>query len=181
MQQLNLPAYTLQSLKDHSYPQSKALEWLSKAVFTDPAFSEMPQWRKQQLFALATVYYAFLGDSWPGSEKQHYLSSSVSECDWRGDDTLQAWDFTNQCDLDGRFTRLTLDYTDMAVIGATMPPEITLLSSLEGLLFGYNVGISGEMADMLPTQLVDLSNLTRLTIWLPGVDDAIDLVELALE
>ena len=57
----DLPDYTRESLKNGSSPQWKAYDWL----LNHGNITRLPEWRKKQLFALATFYYAFEGPHWP--------------------------------------------------------------------------------------------------------------------
>jgi hypothetical protein len=57
----DLPGSTQKSLQNSSTPQWKAYNWLSN----HQNITNLPEWRKKQLFALATFFYAFEGELEP--------------------------------------------------------------------------------------------------------------------
>ena len=65
-------------MEDISSPQSQALAWLEG----HQNLTNLPEWRKRQLFALATFYYSFDGPHWPFGWSEDWLDDSKSECDW---------------------------------------------------------------------------------------------------
>jgi len=73
----NLPNDTLVSLQNASSPQSQAWDWLEghKNV------SNFEEWRKVQLFALATFYFSFQGQLW-APEYSGWLDETKDECQW---------------------------------------------------------------------------------------------------
>jgi hypothetical protein len=74
----NLPTYTKESLKNISSPQSLAWAWLKG----HQNLTNIPEWRRQKLFSLATFYYAFNGPNWAKKINQDWLDDKRSECDW---------------------------------------------------------------------------------------------------
>jgi len=71
----NLPPETLAAMGDIATPQGKAYMW----VQSYPNFAALPDWRKRQLFALATFYRAFNGHNWPLGRRYQWLDANVNE------------------------------------------------------------------------------------------------------
>jgi len=164
-----LPASTLRALSLHlsgtstdtssssssASPQTKALEWM----LLDPNLEDYPDWRIQQRFALATLYYATEGEeSWVNTT--NWLSYTEHECQWYvftykammkflvdtttpgpGDVLLQRANHSNPCDGNeqGKFEFLWLLGNNLQ---GTTPPELFLLTSLRNIFFATNPGLS---------------------------------------
>lgn len=80
------PDETVQAIQtDPTSPQARAYDWLSRhpQVLTTNS-QQMDDWKKQQLMALATFYYAMDGDNWPYHDKKNWLTHSTvdNECSW---------------------------------------------------------------------------------------------------
>ncbi|CAB9530163.1 expressed unknown protein [Seminavis robusta] len=75
----SLPDYTLASMNNGSdTPQWKAWQWLAN----HQNITFLPEWRKTQLFAMATFFYAFEGENWNPLIQERLMDDSVEECDW---------------------------------------------------------------------------------------------------
>jgi Leucine-rich repeat (LRR) protein len=154
----NLPNSTLNSLlaEDSESPQIWAFEWLS----SHPNISFLEEWRKMQLFSLATFYFAFRGETWFNNEG--WLDYDRSECSWysRQPPFPVVEQVAGICDEQGKFQTLSLGM-NMASPSATMPPEIAFLTRLRSIHLPSN-DISGRLQDMIPTELLQLRDLTVL-------------------
>ena len=148
-----LPDYTLAALADATTPQSRAVAWLK----SDPAFPTMLNWKRTQLFAMATFFYSYNGDDWNTSgETDNWLSSSVDECKW-GDTGNEA----NECNADGRITKI--NYDAVYRVPGTTPPEVALLTSLETFnVYSHNLFTS--METLLPPQMTNLTSLQSVQL-----------------
>ena len=73
----DLPNHTLLSLGNISTPQFKAMQWMME----HPDLPNMTQWRKKQLFALSTFFFAMEGPHWPEHVQQDWRSHT-DECFW---------------------------------------------------------------------------------------------------
>ena len=129
---------SLAQLQDVSSPQAQAHQWLSN--FTN--ITLMPQWRRAQLFALATFYYTFDGPYWRDDVKGHWLKDTLPECDWF---SLEFGTFfpisgiysevenasrASICDPSGRYTVLWPP-KNLWVDPRPLPQEMALLSALK--------------------------------------------------
>ena len=75
----SLPFATHVSLGRHDSPQSHAFRWLEE----HPQLVDMPEWRKQQLFALVTTFFALQGPRlWRPDIAKDWLQSDKHECFW---------------------------------------------------------------------------------------------------
>lgn len=145
-----LPNFTLRSIQNISSPQHFAFQWL----YDHPLLETLDDPRKQQLYALATLYYCLNGDDWSlyYFEQDDFLSYSVHECDWDGlfnNDSLA-------CNLQREISEIDFSYAEM---NGTIPSEISMLSELNTLILSDNC-ISGP----IPTQVANLSRLRTLDI-----------------
>ncbi|CAB9522821.1 receptor-like protein kinase precursor [Seminavis robusta] len=140
--------------------QSLAWQWLQE----HPEFDSMPTWRKLQLMALASFYYATSGETWEVPPfATTWLNTSLHECDWQGRsiEELKAADqfwalIENNCTDDGVYLNLTLQKTGLR---GTLPPEIGLLTGLTALDLNENF-IEGP----LPSQIGELTLLEILNL-----------------
>jgi Leucine-rich repeat (LRR) protein len=166
-----LPDYTKESLQDPFSPQTQALNWLAE----HQNITNLPEWRKTQLFALATFFYSMSGPNWPTHMLRSWLDDQVDECYWfsSNEGTFTAngsfvqgaalysffdmdYQFCNE--TTGQVVDLTLDSMALANTRATLPPEIELLTSLN-YLFIMRSHIPGNLEDFIPTQFYHMSNL----------------------
>ena len=133
----DLPRSTQQHVQQSPYsPQSKAFYWLSNHWNV----THLPNWRRIQLFALATFYYAFDGENWPYGWNKDWLDDkhqSRSECDWfsHGFGSLSVgiyseWQGTGDgveystCDNRGRFQNLHISYLNLSGYSTVLPLKL---------------------------------------------------------
>ncbi|CAB9510805.1 Leucine Rich Repeat [Seminavis robusta] len=150
----SLPVYTQAALKDKTSPQSRALDWLSNR----PGYPRLERWRKLQLYAIATFYFAYKGDQWWDNDQVRWWSHTVTECEW-GDRGNGA----NTCD-NGRITSLSLESQKERISGATTLPELALLSSLENLKISLT-DLPTDLAEVLPSELATLTSLKGIRVF----------------
>ena len=148
---LNLPNSTLANLLEPNSPQSKAYAWL----LNHPNLQHINDWRREQLFALATFYYAFDGESWGNG-----FSYDRSECDWfssmfMGDGPVWSYYWSSECNPVGEFRTLWLQDIDLSKGSKTIPGEIALLTSLEEIVL-RNLTLSGSIQNFIPSELLGL-------------------------
>ena len=75
----SLPSATQTSLRKNDSPQSYAFQW----VEGHPDITDMPEWRKQQLFALVTTFFALQGPRlWRAEIANDWLQKDKHECFW---------------------------------------------------------------------------------------------------
>jgi hypothetical protein len=48
--------------------------------------TRLPEWRKKQLFALATFFCAFEGENWNKPIRERWMDDTVDECLWFSSD-----------------------------------------------------------------------------------------------
>ena len=168
----DLPNYTQESLKNSSTSQWEAWNWLSN----HQNISWLPEWRRKQLFALATFYYAFQGEHWPEKVKSDWMTDTKDECLW----------FSNRYgsfDSDGMYDELlspvpepcnnrefqSLVLTDLQLSNLTpsIPPELALLTSLKHLGLPRN-NIRAQLSEVMPYTPGNwgwMNNLIEFYIW----------------
>jgi hypothetical protein len=73
---VDLPLHTQDSIFNGTTPQHQAWEWLSK----HQNITNLPDWRKKQLFALAAFYFAFEGEHWNRLIRATWLDDTLDEC-----------------------------------------------------------------------------------------------------
>jgi hypothetical protein len=125
-----LPAYSIKLAEsDPESPQAKALDWLQK----DPRYNEYELHRLNQRYALAVFYHATAGGEWTNSDK------------WVTEDNECSWYATEDGDICGENSRLTVLSLDGNALGGTVPTELELLTNLskmyllEGAFFWVTV------------------------------------------
>lgn len=133
----DLPAITVQSLRNPESPPALAFEWL----IGDPSFDTYPKWRKRQRFALATFYHALGGPNWPTSNEQvkSWMDYNVPECDWLN--------YDGSCSNEGEVKFLQI--TRLSRFQGLIPPEIQLLEKLEDIQLSNNI-LNVAFEDFLP-------------------------------
>lgn len=165
---IELPGYTIQAMTNKTSAQSKAFIWLSTS-YDNNTLQTMPEWRKQQLFAMASTYYSLNGDDWHANDKQNWLNASLSECEqWTPNEQCPTcnWDTFIQirCLESGQLYSLRLDFFDNNALRGTLPPEIELIPSLQNLTI-MSSHWEGNLALVLPvTKLGNLPNLHYLSV-----------------
>lgn len=158
-----LPDYTLESLQDESSPQTKALDWM----FHYPWIKTrgMEDWKKTQLFALATFYYATNGDDWVNNTG--WLDPLVSECTWFGRPEFQSFDArtyydtsgrnnSGPCNEEGSYEVLFLYKNNLE---GTLPLELFWLTDLRAISVYGN-----KMEGTLASHVGELSSLEALWV-----------------
>ena len=146
-----LPQYTLQAIaKNTESPQGQSVRW----VQNHPQFFRMPTWRKQQLMALATLYYTTGGgQKWePPPIYEYWLNDTINECAWYGTDKA----FQPNCTAAGQYQYLHVGGDGLR---NQLPPELALLTRLNSIILRYNA-----LTGRIPTQLGALTQLTHLTL-----------------
>ncbi|CAB9496751.1 Leucine Rich Repeat [Seminavis robusta] len=159
---VELPDFTIGVLQvSPDSPQAKAYRWMKWHPYLD----ELPQWRRQQQFALVTFFYSFGGDVpgvWFDSDLENYLDYDVHECEW-GETRWALVD--SQCNEEGAYTQLSLDgtaTTDLRGLVGTMPPEISLLSSLEEIRIS-GTDLAQTLSAMIPIELAGMTSLREFS------------------
>jgi len=161
---------TREALNDPDSPQSRAYDWVSN----HPNKTEMEDWRKTQLFALASVYFALNGDNWQEEAKEDWLEYDTPECDYwfptvyngrfdvKGDE-IDPYNSVESCDSHGSLQSLILTRLDLASapIMASIPPEIALMISLKVLVLPSN-NVSDALMNLIPNELYDMEQLQVL-------------------
>ena len=122
----------------------------------------MPLWREEQFLALATLYYSTRGGDdfyekrgFAFCEDQtlhNWMNAANNECSWRSKSTL-----SQRCTADGKY--LHLDLAGSIEVAGTIPPEVSLLRSLNTFVM-YNNYWSGT----IPTQLGMPTMLQKLEL-----------------
>jgi hypothetical protein len=165
----DLPDYTQESLQNYGTPQWKAWKWLSH----HENITNLPDWRKKQLFALVTFYYSFEGENWNSLIRDYWLDDTKEECIWYSGvfgfflSTGEYWDQPKAnlpCNNLGELTSLDLKDLQLSGLAPYIPPEIALLSSLKSIKLQENE-IQMPLTVMLPAELYQMTNLRVL--WLP--------------
>ena len=111
---LGAPMSTLAALEEQNSPQSRALEWLLEEEET---VSVLPEWRIQQLFAVATLAYSTnLAGGGGGGGAQRWLNN-YNECTYNG----------IFCDDSGNIAQI--DIADRSR-GGQLPEEVSMFSYL---------------------------------------------------
>jgi len=167
--------FTLKSIAtDPLSPQAKAYTF----VMSDPWLGNYSDWRIQQRFALATLYYATGGeDSW--LLKTNWLSHDVHECLWYsqsnfglGDfyvtdnrtDMFYEPDFPNPCEEEdpsnimsqGVFKNLWLWGN---LLKGPLPPELFLLTGLKSVSLD-----SRDLSGTISTLIGELQSMKHVSI-----------------
>jgi len=150
-------------------PQVLAAQWLAK----DPFLTTYSEDRRQQRFALATLYYSTDGDRW--TDNTGWLAyGEVNECDWFSSSKFwtasslnsststwrqQANDTMNEdgpCDEFGIYRDLSLHDNNL---GGSLPEELSLLRGLQVIELSNN-----DISKTIPTSLESLSRLEYLNL-----------------
>ncbi|CAB9528146.1 Leucine Rich Repeat [Seminavis robusta] len=173
---LTLEDRILSLLPDHAHlrqatsPQSRAFNW----ILDDPTVEEYSNWRIQQRYALATVYFSTGGETW--AENDYWLSYIVHECNWYGkksfalkESLVHVYDgyleglFPSTdpppatCHKDGSYQHLWLDQNNLV---GSLPRELYMLTSLKTLSTGLN-----QLFGTIATEIGQLSQLEGLAVF----------------
>jgi Leucine rich repeat len=119
-----LPLYTQAVIRQHpTSPQALAYDWMDYRY----ALETLPNWRKQQLIALTTFYFATNGEM-----PQPWMNADLHECEWQE---------YYACTEDFRYVWIQLVHQ---ALPGTLPMELVLLTNLEYLDLTQNQ-LSGEL------------------------------------
>lgn len=178
-----LPNSTLASLESASTPEYKAWQWL----LDHRDITNLEEWRKTQLFALATFFYAFEGENWYQPIRERWLNDEKGECHWfssgfgafNENGTFFEWEseengpaFIPSCNEDGEFTSLYLQDLQLSGLSPSLPPEIALLTSLNYIDLSWN-NIEVPLSDMFPTEFYQMSSITEVILFVNGMTGTI--------
>ena len=166
-----LPETTKMNLRNSSTPQWKAFGWLSH----HQNITRLPEWRKKQIFALATFFYSFEGENWNPKIRERWMDDTTEECLWfssgygcfcNGDYEEHSIEGNGLAKIDscnslGEFTWLELQDLKLSGFTTSIPPEISFLTSLNGLGI-FQSDIAAPLKDMLPAELYQMTHLTIL-------------------
>lgn len=169
----SLPNYTLASLDQFVTPQWKAMDWLSM----HPELPGMPEWRKKQLFSMASFYFAMNGPNWRKEIREGWLQYGEWECYWvmtnigsfiEATGQWEASDSTNGtiCNEAGEIQVIDLVGLDISEGTGEAPfvaPEVSLLTSLRYLDLKEN-NFVGPISLFLPSQLYQMPQLAHLNL-----------------
>jgi Leucine-rich repeat (LRR) protein len=166
----DLPDYTQESLQNASTAQWKAWDWLSN----HQNITRLPEWRKKQLFALATFFYSFEGENWNPLIGERWMEDTVDECLWFSTqhgffDEGGSFELSTtgdglsdySCNSLGEFAWLDLQNLQLSGFAPYIPPEISLLSSLNRISLLFN-DLEEPLNNMLPAELFAMTNITFL-------------------
>jgi hypothetical protein len=168
---MELPKQTQDNIQNSSTPQYMAWDWL----MTSNNITNLPEWRKKQLFALATFFFAFEGENWNPLIRERWMDDTKDECLWFSsgfgyfDDNgyYEEWSLemdgipqVNPCNDRGEFIWLDLADLQLSGLAPFVPPEVFLLSSLKSILL-YQSDIELPMASALPSELFRLTDLSE--------------------
>jgi Leucine-rich repeat (LRR) protein len=112
--------------------------------------------RTRQRYSLAEMYCELQGDDW--ADRQQFLAP-VDECDWFTTITEDI------CDMEGIIEILRLPENNMV---GTMPPELSMMSSLEEITFESN-----SMQGSVPEDYATMSSLRSLDLSSNALDGPI--------
>ncbi|CAB9525109.1 LRR receptor-like serine threonine-protein kinase [Seminavis robusta] len=165
---------TIDAIQHPLSPQDKAHKWLLKHPHAD----NMSEWRKVQLFALATFFYSFHGEDWVDVVKSDFLVHNKSECDWYsgvyGNLLYNMWEqkfvFVEKetsettCNNMSNFTKLRLLFPEIASkMESSMPPEIALLPEMEDIYLRM-IGFNAPLEAAIIPEMKQLTNLRRMKL-----------------
>ncbi|CAB9504950.1 expressed unknown protein [Seminavis robusta] len=178
----NLPVETQESLETYGTPQWKAFDWVGR----HQNITNLPEWRKMQLFAMATFFYSMEGADWWWPIKERWMVDTMDECLWfseafgsfyRGPDGLANTgdegegtyyeDFFQiplvNCNDRDQLTKLWPGPLGLQGLEPVVPPEIGLLTSLESLRL-VGLGTKVTLFDMLAPKVLELGTFRALDI-----------------
>jgi hypothetical protein len=169
----DLPEGSQGSILKGNTPQYFAWEWLSK----HPNITYLPEWRKRQLFALSTFFYAFEGESWNPLIADRWMDYTKDECLWFSsgfgyfeDGKYIEWSMeahgysqVEPCNGVGEFIQVNLQDLQMSGLQPFVPPETALLTSLQAVQLYLN-DLEAPLPDLFPTELCLMSTLDEIWI-----------------
>ena len=142
---LDVPGETLETVQDPTTPQAQAWDWAYLDIQANPSHSSA---QSLQRFVMATFYFATDGPNWEVSTD--WLDFDSHECDWY-------YVGNNVSCADGVSLKELLLYENGLV--GSIPPEISLLSSLTGVDLQSN-----QIQASLPSEIGLLSILEFLAV-----------------
>ena len=169
---MDLPDYTVMSLRNPNSPQARAYQWLEQ----HPNLAALQDWEMHQYMAIISIYYATNGPaSWPTDQdySRHVLSYNTSICQWlpsvatdSGDTILGPCRNTTEPQ---RITHLTLENLlgDVMTghLQGTIPPEIALLTYLEEFRVVSSDLVQQSLEAFWPVELSTLPYLRKIEYW----------------
>jgi hypothetical protein len=163
---MDLPLHTQDSILNGNTPQYQAWEWLSK----HQNITNLPDWRRKQLFALAAFYFAFEGENWNPLIRERWMDDTKDECLWfssgfgrfdEGGEYVE-WSMeldkspqVDPCNSQGEFIWLELLNLQLSGFAPSIPPEIVLLTSLSFIALNEN-DLEVPFAALLPANFSGL-------------------------
>ncbi|CAB9530309.1 expressed unknown protein [Seminavis robusta] len=165
----DLPNYTLESLQTFGTPQWRARDWL----LDHQNITQLPEWRKTQLFALACFYYSFEGENWIEPIRERWMDPRKDECLWFSSGfshfingvyaEYSSSIATPSCNHLGEYTSLWVEDLHLSGLTPVVPSELNLLTSLSRLGLGWNK-ISASIHALLPNEVYEMTALTWLNL-----------------
>ena len=129
-------------LSDPNTASRKATCWLADADKSQIPTTDLPAAEKR--FALAVLYFSTISEGGDGSSLTNWLSEG-SECGWQG----------VTCDNEDI---VSLGLSGIGLVGS-IPPEVSLLSSLSELLLDKN-----RLTGSIPDEIYQLTSLSILNL-----------------
>lgn len=166
-----LPNHTQQSLAEFGTPQWKAWDWLSDYQ----NIASLPEWRQEQLFAMATFFYSFGGEHWNPLVKDRWMDVTKDECHWFSTGLGQftngtykeypKWEQKTPCNEHGQFILLDLSQLQLEnqPVNPFIPREISMLTALKKIKI-VRSGVRAPLELMLPAELRAMSNFTEINL-----------------
>ncbi|CAB9498349.1 Leucine Rich Repeat [Seminavis robusta] len=153
-----LPNYTRLTMEYNiDSAQSKAYMWLAQ----DPNLDNYTRFRREQRFALATIYYSMDGHQW--ERNNGWTSYDVDECMWYFAERKTSG---SPCVYGSIYRVLWLRKNQLK---GTIPPELQLMNWLADIQLEDNPMIKGT----LPTELFRLRDLHTIWIWGTSIEGTI--------
>ncbi|CAB9528145.1 Leucine Rich Repeat [Seminavis robusta] len=153
-------------LSQATSPQYRAYNW----ILEDSSNAQYADWRIQQRYALATLYFSTEGDSW--TENGSWLSYIVHECDWYGKHSFALKETLvhiydgyledlfpptepppTTCHEDGSYQHLWLDQNNLM---GSLPQELYMLTSLKDFVHWWTRTIPSEIGLLTHLQVLSL-------------------------
>jgi len=162
---IDLPDYTIDKVRDErDSPQYHAFQWLKE----DPNLNDLPEWKRQQRFALACLYYATTNEENAGWHNDQGWLEYTDECTWYFStlsDNISLENVTGATvcatvTANG-ITKGHVEHLWLVSNGlrGPIPPEIFLLTSLETIDFEYN-----SISSTLPLQIGRLRRVQQIKV-----------------
>lgn len=170
-----LPDSTKENVVVTNAPQALAWDWL----LHHQNITRIPDWRKRQLFSLATFFHAFEGPLWPTDISKNWLNDSIDECSWINTSLEYLYGISSTyqktvdidfrpCNDAGEIQTLALLWLKLSRGSPRIPPELALLPSLSIIILAFNE-IKAPLPQLLPTELSELTNFKVLVFHGNGI------------